>query len=56
MQRIGQFLAKLLLKKHQRALVTNFSRFKVSQLDSDGSNATMVFDDTTDVGEGLLGL
>ena len=26
-QRIGQFIAKLILKKHQRALVTNFKKY-----------------------------
>ena len=27
LQRIGNFMAKLVLKKHQRALVTNFSKY-----------------------------
>ena len=30
--RIGQFLAKLILKKHQRALVTSFKKYQVDDL------------------------
>ena len=55
-QRIGQFMAKLLLKKHQRALVTNFSKFKVSQLDKDGNKTTQESKNVTDTGEELLGV
>ena len=31
-QRIGQFLAKLILKKHQRALVTSFKKYQIDDL------------------------
>ena len=31
-QRIGQFIAKLILKKHQRALVTSFKKYQVDDL------------------------
>ena len=31
-QRIGQFIAKLILKKHQRALVTIFKKYQVDDL------------------------
>ena len=31
-QRIGQFMAKLLLKRHQRALVTNFDTWSLDSL------------------------
>ena len=40
-QRIGQFLAKLILKKHQRALVTSFKKYQIDDLgkssNSDGT-------------------
>ena len=29
MQRIGAFIAKLILRKHQRALVTNFKKYQL---------------------------
>lgn len=31
-QRVGHFMAKLVLKKHQRALVTNFSKYQLDDL------------------------
>ena len=31
-QRIGQFMAKLMLKRHQRALVTNFDKWSLDSL------------------------
>ena len=31
-QRIGQFVAKLILKKHQRALVTSFKKYQIDDL------------------------
>ena len=31
--RIGQFLSKLHLKKHQRALITNFKKYQLENLD-----------------------
>ena len=31
--RIGKFLSKLVLKKHQRALVTNFKKYQLKNLD-----------------------
>ena len=33
-QRVGQFIAKLFLRKHQRALVTNFKKFQLKNLDT----------------------
>ena len=31
-QRVGQFIAKLILKKHQRALVTSFRKYQIDDL------------------------
>ena len=31
-QRVGQFIAKLILRKHQRALVTSFKQYQVDDL------------------------
>ena len=31
-QRVGQFIAKLILKKHQRALVTSFRKYQLDDL------------------------
>ena len=31
-QRVGQFIAKLILKKHQRALVTSFKKYQIDDL------------------------
>lgn len=36
MQRVGQFIAKLILKKHQRALVTSFKKYQVDDLSRGG--------------------
>ena len=33
-KRLCQFLAKVALKKHQRALVTSFSRYRIDDLSS----------------------
>ena len=35
-QRVGQFIAKLILKKHQRALVTSFKKYQVDDLSRGG--------------------
>ena len=40
-QRIGQFIAKLILKKHQRALVTSFKKYQIGDLSqSDATGKT----------------
>ena len=33
-QRVGQFIAKLVLRKHQRALVTSFKKFQLNNLEA----------------------
>ena len=37
-QRIGKFIAKLILKKHQRALVTSFKKYQVDNLSQSDAN------------------
>ena len=34
-QRIGQFMAKLMLKRHQRALITNFDKLNLNSLEKE---------------------
>ena len=46
--RVGQFLSKLMLKKHQRALVTNFRKYRLSNLDE---NVYIVADPSDDLNE-----
>ena len=46
--RIGQFLSKVLMNKHQRALVTNFKKYQFSNLDE---NAKTVADPSDDLNE-----
>ena len=36
-QRIGLFIAKLILKKHQRALVTSFDKYQLNNLSGEPS-------------------
>ena len=45
-QRIGQFIAKLILRKHQRALITSFKNFKIDNLqEADAKVAGTALDD-----------
>ena len=47
-QRIGQFIAKLNLKKHQRALVTSFKKYQIDNLgQSSAANASAEDDETS---------
>ena len=46
--RIGQFLSKVMLKKHQRALVTNSKKYRLSNLDENSKN---VVDPSGDLNE-----
>ena len=39
-QRVGQFIAKLILKKHQRALVTSFRKYQLDDLGQKSSDKT----------------
>ena len=56
-QRIGQFIAKLILKKHQRVLVTNFQKFKVERFeDEDQAMDDKVVHQLEEGKNGLLGL
>ena len=32
-QRVGEFIAKLILKKHQRALITSFKKYQIDSLE-----------------------
>ena len=50
-QRIGQFISKLLLKKHERALITTFKKYQIEALgvreldsdsDSNGNGASLL--------------
>lgn len=49
-QRVGQFIAKLILNKHQRALVTNFDKYALDDLGkpeaSEEGNATALLQST----------
>ena len=39
-QRVGSFIAKLILKKHQRALVTTFKKYQLADLAEDDTSST----------------
>ena len=41
MQRVGQFIAKLVLRKHQRALVTSFKKFQLNNLETEEAGSAV---------------
>ena len=41
MQRVGQFIAKLVLRKHQRALVTSFKKFQLENLETEEAGSAV---------------
>ena len=49
-QRVGQFIAKLILKKHQRALVTSFKKYQIDDL----GNSKFDLDTTSKVDQEAL--
>ena len=48
--RVGQFTAKLNLKKHQRALVTSFKKYQIEDLGQSATANTSAEDDETSFG------
>ena len=42
-QRLGEFLAKILLKKHQRALITSFKKYQLKDLNQGESSHKAIY-------------